>query len=120
MFDACEQSLQLPVFLAAQKSINTLFFRVEPLGKVSPIRQCVSCKKIKNKNQRLSVFPPVSRTGNRENNCDITDNISYYLSWSLQNNPRSAAFGFTLDKLCLLGVKLDFILTTSHVGGGLI
>lgn len=39
MIDADARSLQLPVFLAAQQSINTLFLRVLALGKVSPVSQ---------------------------------------------------------------------------------
>lgn len=38
------QSLQLPEFVSAHRSINTLFFRAEPLGKVSPTSEKVGCQ----------------------------------------------------------------------------
>lgn len=44
MIDVELQSQQLPEFLSAQRSINTLFFRAEPLGKVSPTSEQLGCQ----------------------------------------------------------------------------
>lgn len=107
MIDACERSLQLRVFLAAQQSINTLFFRVWPLGKVSPISQRAGCKDKmlshfflaplefeRRRNSRQPCFAPVPR--------------------SLQS-VRRTALGFTQDQFCLLNDTLESTLAAFHV-----
>lgn len=87
MIDADERSLQLPMFLAAQRSINTLIFRVEPLGKVSPVSQMVDCK-----NKNSPAFLLNSWILNRAD----SDRISR-LRRSLHFNPHSVAHAKSLE-----------------------
>lgn len=104
MIDASARSLQLPVFLAAQRSINTLFFREQPLGKVSPISRRVGWG---NEMLLASWVEEGELRGTQQ------DNIS---PLGLRSVPRSALrSGFTQDRFCLLSGKPGLTLTTLHV-----
>lgn len=90
MIDADERSLQLPMLLAAQQSINTLIFGVKPHGKVSPASQVVDCK-----NKTLPAFSVASRISNRAN----TDNKVFASQPVAAVQPTlSRAFGATREK----------------------